>query len=264
MKYIVDNDLHIHSQLSLCSSDPEQTNERILEYAEENGLKTICLTNHFWDETVDGASGWYAKQDFSHISMARPLPHSENVRFLFGCETELDRFLTLGVSKERFDLFDFMIIPTTHFHMSGYTLSEEDSKNAKNRAKAWIKRLDAVLNMDLPFHKTGIAHLTCGLIAPTREEYLEVLNLLPADEMKGLFEKAAKVGVGIELNADDMKFKDDEADIVLRPYRIAKECGCKFYLGSDAHHPSSFDKAKMIFERAVDMLGLEEEDKFII
>ena len=46
MKYIVDNDLHIHSQLSLCSSDPEQTNERILEYAEENGLKTICLTNH--------------------------------------------------------------------------------------------------------------------------------------------------------------------------------------------------------------------------
>ena len=107
MKYIVDNDLHIHSQLSLCSSDPEQTNERILEYAEENGLKTICLTNHFWDETVDGASGWYAKQDFSHLSMARPLPRSENVRFLFGCETELDRFLTLGVSKERFDLFDF-------------------------------------------------------------------------------------------------------------------------------------------------------------
>ena len=26
--------------------------------AEENGLRTICLTDHFWDETVDGASNW--------------------------------------------------------------------------------------------------------------------------------------------------------------------------------------------------------------
>lgn len=264
MKYTIDNDLHIHSQISLCSCDTEQTNDSILKYAEENDLKTICLTDHFWDETVEGASDWYAKQDFAHISAAKPLPHSDNVRFLFGCETELNRFLTLGISKKRFDLFDFVIIPTTHFHMKGYTLSDEEAKNAQSRAKAWINRLNAVLDMDLPFYKIGIAHLTCGLMAPTVEEYIEILRLLPYDEMKRIFAKAAKIGVGIELNADDMKFKDEEADIVLRPYRIAKECGCKFYLGSDAHHPRNFVNAKAIFERAVDMLELTEEDKFII
>ena len=52
MKYTFDNDLHIHSGISLCSNDAEQTPERILGYAVENGLKTICIAVHFWDETV--------------------------------------------------------------------------------------------------------------------------------------------------------------------------------------------------------------------
>ena len=186
MGYIVDHDLHIHSQISSCSRDPEQTPERILRYAEENGLTTVCLTDHFWDETVEGASKWYTPQDYAHISAAKPLPQSDKVRFLFGCETELNRFMTVGVSRERYELFDFIIIPTTHFHMKGYTLFEEESANAQTRANAWVKRLDAVLDMDLPFHKVGIAHLTCGLIAPTREEYLEVLRLLPEEEMERL------------------------------------------------------------------------------
>lgn len=264
MKYIIDNDLHIHSTISSCSNDPEQTNERILRYAEENGLRTICLTDHFWDETVEGASNWYRPQNYKHIAAAMPLPQGKNVRFLFGCETELNKDFTLGVSKENFGLFDFIIIPTTHFHMKGYTLSEEESANAKNRANAWVERLDAVLEMDLPFRKIGIAHLTCSLIAPTREEYIEVLKLIPQKEMKRLFEKAAGLGVGIELNSSDMNFTEEEADVVLRPYRIAKQCGCKFYCGSDAHHPNTLDRAKAIFERAVDLLELTEEDKFII
>ena len=264
MKYMIDNDLHIHSKLSSCSGDPKQTNERILRYAEENGLRTICVTDHFWDENVEGASEWYRKQDYKHIAAAKPLPQGENVRFLFGCETELNKDLTLGISKEKFDLFDFIIIPTTHFHMKGYTLTEEQSADAKNRAKAWVERMDAVLEMDLPFHKTGLAHLTCGLMAPAREEYIEVLKLIPEKEMRRLFQKAATLGVGIELNAGDMNFAEEETDIILRPYRIAKQCGCKFYCGSDAHHPEDLDGAKAIFEKAAQLLELTETDKFII
>ena len=148
--------------------------------------------------------------------------------------------------------------------MGNCTLSYEDMANTQSRANAWVKRLDAVLGMDLPFHKVGIAHLTCGLIAPERQECLEVLKLIPEEEMKRLFNKAAQLGAGIELNRDDMKFTDQEADVVLRPYRIAKQCGCKFYLGSDAHTNKGLDESKAIFERAVNLLELTEEDKFII
>lgn len=265
MKFTFDHDLHIHSWISDCSRDPEQTPERILAYAKENGLKTVCLTDHYWDSAVPGASGWYDFQNYEWINRAQPLPQADGVEFLFGCETELSANMTLGISKEAFDLFGFVIIPTTHLHMRGFTISEEDASTLEGRVKVWLSRLDGLLDMDLPFCKIGIAHLTCSLLVPgDRNGYLKMLNMLPEEQLRRLFTKAAAVGVGIELNSYDMNFADDEADTVLRMYRIAKQCGCKFYCGSDAHQPEALDKAKAIFERAIDLLGLEESDKFHI
>ncbi len=160
MKYIVDNDLHIHSKFSSCSNDEAQTTERMLQYAKENGLKTICVTDHFWDEKVPGASAWYSPQNHENLSKSLPLPKDE--------------------------------------------------------------------------------------------------------DLIRLFKKAASVGVGIEPNSSDMDFADEDADIILRPLKMAKECGCKFYLGSDARHPDKFKRSKQIFERAVDLLELEENYKFRI
>ena len=264
MRYAYDHDFHIHSALSLCSRDPEQSPERILKYARDNRLKTVCLTDHFWDERVPGASDWYAKQDFAHISAARPLPQAEGVRFLFGCETEMDRHMRLAISRERFDPFDFVVIPTTHFHMEGLTRPAEIS-SPKQKAEFWMARLNALLDMDLPFHKIGVAHLTCSLIDRNREAWRETLRLLDEDALRRVMARAAEKGVGVELNADDMRlFTEEETDLALRPYRVAKAMGCKFYCGSDAHHPDALERAPRAFERAIELLELTEEDKFHI
>ena len=263
MKYIYDHDFHIHSELSSCSRDPEQSPERILAYAKENGLKKIVITDHFWDDKVDGASNWYKPQNFEHISAALPLPQADGIEFLFGCETDYDKFCTVGVAKETLDKFAFIIIPTTHMHMVDFTISREDAESNEARAKLWVSRLDNLFAKDLPFHKIGIAHLACSLInGASREAYLEVLNLIPTEEMERVFAKAAKLGVGIELNQYDMNWRNGEEESVLRMFKIAKKMGCKFYLGTDAHHPDAFIKSKAIFERAIDKLGLTEDDKF--
>ena len=55
----------------------------------------------------------------------------------------------------------------------------------------------------------------------------------------------------------------EETDTVLRPMRIARRCGCKFYCGSDVHKPERFAGVVQRFERAVDLLGLTEDDKFL-
>ncbi len=265
MKYIFDHDYHIHSQLSSCSRDPEQTTQRILQYAKDNKLTGLVLADHYWDETVPGASSWYQKQPFSHIEQAKPLPQAEGIDFMFGCESDIDRHMTLGIPASRFDDFDFMVIPTTHLHMTGFTISEEDAQSNERRAARWISRLDGFLDMDLPFGKIGIAHLACPLLNKTsREAYLELLDLIPTAEMERLFAKAAATGVGIELNYGDMCFTDAEEDRMLRMFRVAKYQGCKFYFGSDAHHPSTLIKAPDIFRRAIDRLGLCESDKFHI
>lgn len=264
MKYSFDHDFHIHTFLSLCSGDPEQTVENIVKYATQNNLKQICITNHLWDKSVPGASEWYKTQDFEHISKVLPLPENCGPDVLFGAETEFTKDCQLCISGENLKKLDFLIIPITHLHLCGVTISEEMAKSPEGRAATWIDKFKALLNMELPFEKIGLAHLASPLIAPTRDEYLKVLNILPEAELTGLFAKAAAKGVGIELNFNDMSFADCEAESVLRMFEIAKRAGCKFYLGSDAHRLQIFEKAGAVFERAVDLLELTEEDKFYI
>ena len=265
MKYKIDHDYHIHSQLSSCSRHPEQTPERILQYAKDNGLKEICITDHYWDSEVEGASNWYSVQNFEHISQADPLPFADGISFLFGCETDMKKDCEIGIPAFRFDDFGFVIIPTTHLHMKRFTIEENDMGNVQREAALWVERFDALLSKKLPFGKIGVAHLACSLIDKTsRENYLSVLNSIPDDELERLFAKAAALGCGIELNQGDMSFADSEADTVLRIFRTARGCGCKFYLGSDAHTPDGFKKTRQIFERAIDLLDLSENDKFHI
>jgi histidinol phosphatase-like PHP family hydrolase len=264
MKYSFDHDLHIHSKLSLCSDDKDQTPENILAYAKRCGLKTLCLTDHFWDSSVDGASDWYSSQNLEHISKLLPLPKDDSIRFLFGCETEMNRHGTIGIAKDHFNLFDFIIVPTTHFHMRGYTLTDEELASPKARADAWVRRFDTLLSSELPFHKVGLAHPICAFIGMTRSTVYETVAAIPESEMLRLFKGARESGLAIELNASDMRSAMKYPEILMKPFTAAKECGCKFYLGTDAHHPQAFDTAEETFTPAINYLNLTEDDKYLI
>ena len=261
-RYKIDHDFHIHSQLSTCSSDPEQTTARILQYAEENGFTDICLTDHFWDETVSGASEWYQKQDYAHITQALPLPQGAKTRFHFGCEIDMDKFRRIGLAEKHFDRFEFVIIPTTHLHMTGFTIDESDL-SLERRAVVYVERLKALMRMDLPFEKIGVAHLTVSLMAKGEfTDHLTVLDSIPDGVFEEMFGTIAEKKAGFELNFAIHRYEGENLERVLRPYRIAKKCGCRFYLGSDAHHPAQLDAARTKFERIVDALALTEDEKF--
>ena len=263
-RFKIDHDYHIHSKLSSCSGDREQNAERILKYALDNGFGEICVTDHFWDsEKVPCTIPWYERQDLRHVSEILPLPQAEGVKFMFGCETELDSNLTLGISPESYDKFDFIIIPTTHLHMNGY----DNVTSIEDRAKVYVERLDAVLDMDLPFHKVGIAHLTCPLMAYNRKtdpmEHIKIVDAISDAELTRVFTKLAERGAGFELNTDFSRYTEPQyLEGALRPYRIGKACGCKFYLGSDAHHPAGLDDAMRRFDEMVTLLDLKETDRF--
>ena len=127
MRFQLDHDYHIHSQLSLCSNDPNQNTENILHIAENLGLRQICLADHYWDERVRRKLiDFYEKQNFAHISKALPLPQGECCRFLFGCETDMTKYNTVGIPKSRYDAFDMILIPIDHFHRNGFTISKKD------------------------------------------------------------------------------------------------------------------------------------------
>ena len=275
MRFQIDHDLHLHSYLSLCSKSAKQLPQRILDYAVENGLSTIVLTDHYWDEKVPGvafnnsiagARTWYAIQNTKRTDLALPLPQADEVRFLYGCETEMDYDFRIGISKEEVERRAFIIVPTTHLHMRNLSIRAEDRTTPKC-AQLWVDRFDALLQSGLPLHKVGIAHLTCTLFSPevTPQNTAECLSLIKSEDMKRLFGNAAGAGLAIELNFAPEPFEEIGAlDELLRPYRIAAECGCKFYLGSDAHAPQDLDAAVANFERIISLLDLTEDQKFVL
>ena len=160
----IDHDLHCHSQLSLCSSDPKMTAAAILDFARAHNYTCQCVTDHFWDAGKPGSSNWYALQDYEHVRASLPLPQDPDgkVRMVFGCETEFCGKNKIGIKQATCDKFDFIVIPPNHFHMLNFV--RPDTYNTEQKvADLFVERLEEISQRRLPWRKVGIAHITCGL-----------------------------------------------------------------------------------------------------
>lgn len=259
MKYIADHDFHIHTIVSSCCRDENQTPQRLLRYAVENDFHKVCITNHLWDESVPSEAEWHPDHTCRRLKTVLPLPTHQGVKLLFGAETDMDYNNILGISRKTLDEMDFVTVATTHLHLAGNTVREK-IQTPQEAAEIWLEKIRALLQMDLPFHKMGIAHLTCGHIMKGRSH--EVIRLLQDKDLYEIFEECANKGVGIELNMKTLAMDDEIKNILMRPYYIAKDCGCKFYLGSDAHKESALENIKAEFENIISLLDLSENDKF--
>lgn len=261
MAFTADHDHHFHTHLSTCCRDSRMTAENCLKAAEELGYKSICVTNHTWDNLIPGASDWYVPQDVEHTMLDLPLPQSSKVRFYFGCENEFTEN-GLAMSPEHFDVFDFIAVPLNHFHMEGLTRSPDVTSN-EQLAELFLHRIDMFSSLDLPFEKFGIAHMSCSLMKRDGDAR-QVLNAISDWDFARVYTKLASLGVGIELNCNDFKIFKDDIKPLLRIYRIAKKCGCRFYLGSDAHAMDVFTSAKPTLTEVIDALGLTDGDRYEI
>jgi histidinol phosphatase-like PHP family hydrolase len=215
--------------------------------------------------TEDECSLWMAAISIvlnKYIGEPEQMEHTTHVTYdengFVGIPAEWEQmFIALGITKEDFSLFNFVVVSTTHLHMYPFISIEKTAENLVNR-------YNALINMNLPFSKIGIAHPTCLLIAPNGQTK-DVLNLIPEQTFKNIFYKLAEKKAGIELNKTDFdlnKVTIDDIKASLRVLNIAKNCGCKFYLGSDAHHPADFLNTRDIFSNLIKQLNLTENHKF--
>lgn len=238
------------------------TADAILKVLEEEGIREAYITNHLWDADMPGADDWYGPQDIAHVSRVLPLPQSDEVKMGFGCETEFCGGQKIGLSPAHYDVFDFIIVPFNHLHNN--FSRPKDVVTPAQVAALFADHFEDLLTHPLPWKKTGIAHLTCGLTYP-HENLYEVFDLLDEKRMRKIFDVLAKRGAGIELNAGCFNpgWEEHESSF-LRLYRMAKEAGCTFYCGSDAHSLEGLPKLKKQLQPVVGLLGLRGEDRFRI
>ncbi len=264
MKFSLQHDLHCHTYLSSCCADPAMTPEMIYQRAKRQGLTVQCITDHLWDADVPGSSDWYKPQDIAHVEKNKAALASlpkEGPRMCFGCETEYCGGGKLGLAPEHFDRFDWIVIPPNHFHMKNFTrMAEVDTE--EKAAELFLQRLEEISRLELPWHKIGIAHLNCRHTFK-EGDYAKVFALMDEMRLRAVFEIFASRGAGIELNtsgfADGWEERREEH---LRLFRIARDAGCRFYLGSDAHSPEAMEVMQARAARVITLLELTEEQRF--
>lgn len=61
----------------------------------------------------------------------------------------MDKYFNLGISSEMLKKLDFIIIPTTHLHMTDFTMDACDSA-LERRAVLYVQRFHKLLQKDLP------------------------------------------------------------------------------------------------------------------
>ena len=197
--------LHCHTEYS----DGTATIEEMANAAKERGWDYIGISDH--SESAFYAGG--LKRDKllrQREEIDRLNARMKGFRILSGIEADILADGRLDYDAAILDSFDY-VIGSIHsrFSMDG---------------DAMTKRVLAAL--DDP-HLTILAHPT-GRLLLTREPY--------AIDIEAVLEKAVRVGVAVELNADPHRL-----DLDWRYCRQAKELGVTIAIGPDAHSTAALD-----------------------
>lgn len=255
----VKHDFHIHTNLSLCA-EKDTTVEYYVRRAEEIGLTKIGFANHFWDENIEGANGFYEPQNLAYVEQLKEelaKVKSDTVKTYFGCEVEYDvAHQAPSITEEVAERFDYILVPNSHTHM---IMPGDCFEPWQKHADFMVQAYENIINSNVSRYITAMAHPFEAVNCP---HYSTLIDLISDDRFKYLFDATAKKNIAVEINIGNYHEMSDE-DIIncsqIRMFRIAKECGCKFIFGSDSHNRrrhNSYGHTNVL----ADILGLEETD----
>jgi len=237
----ITQDLHVHTALSKCGKS-EATVENMLASAEKQGIKTIGFADHCWAKEIPGAHPWYQGQDIEHVlHIKNQIPdNTRGINILVGCETEYIGNGIAGMNKELAQCFDYVMIPPNHFQLGfGGFVRPEDLGSGGPKAVSELLYRRFMEAVELGFGNGFVHPFTpLGFI----EWETEVLQGISDTMYKNCFNSAASANIAMEINYGSIwrprEKQIDFLSLYRRIFTIARECGCKFFFGSDAHHPN--------------------------
>ena len=256
----VKHDYHLHTKLSPCSSDQEATVANYAKRFADKGFRSICITDHYWtrpesilenNPDVIGPYPETLKQilDNKKFVLSTALP----IKVLVGAEIETYAPDRIGGTQELKEMLDVILLPTDHFHLVGIIQQPDDHSYA-----GWGKH---IMKFFLAGAKSKVAHVLAHPFVPMGEHHdavREVLDTISDNEFLDALAIANECGNAIEINSGclvDAKMRE----ALVRPFTLAKQAGCKFTFGSDAHGLASINRIDSIGEFC-DECGITEND----
>ncbi|MEG1834939.1 MAG: PHP domain-containing protein [Oscillospiraceae bacterium] len=256
----IKHDIHVHTHLSKCSDDTTATLKNYIDEAINQGLSTLGISDHLWDTDVNyKLNSFYEGQDIDYVLQTKKELETidrKGLNILFGCETEF-AMGTLGLTKENASLFDYVLVPHSHYHMKGFVIPED---KITTEAIAQYS-VDSFIEMVKKGIATSVAHPfePCGWEKP--EQLTEIFNYISDSKFRECFNTANEYNTGIEINTAIFCEKPiiDFEKTYLRMFKIAKNVGCKFSFGSDTHRIAKMKRIR-VADDVIDYLNITEDD----
>ncbi len=259
----ITHDFHIHTNLSLCAAK-EATLEMYAEKAKQLGLKKAAITNHCWDHAV---SGWektkvfYRVQDIPYIMSIKDEVKALNngmTEFLFGCEADYSfEERRPAISPEAAEQMDVLLVPNSHTHM---VMPKDFYNPTQKHVDFMLQAFNDIVSSDVAKFITAIPHPFLAVCAPYDNRIL--IEQITDDQFKACFSAAAEKGIALELNPNyfgNRPLSEMYNDPIFRMFKIGKDMGCKFTVGTDAHNEGDYSSFVRIYI-LTSLLELKESD----
>ncbi len=236
---MIPHDLHLHTNLSLCAKR-DVTVADYARIAKDYGIPVIAITDHMWDAAIPGGfTDFYKKQPYEHILASKPEIEAikDGPRILFGCETDVDMHGVVGISREVASQLDILLVPNSHTHMHGFTIPDETAADVVKHGAFMVKKFMQILESPVAEYITAIPHPFAAVACPKKDE---VFNSISDKDLIDCFVAARQAGIAMEINTSGYGKKekqDFKTWAFLRLFVLAREAGCTFTIGSDAHSP---------------------------
>ena len=233
-------DLHIHTVNSRCCSDPEQTVERVAARLAARGFRRIGFTDHFWRHPTVPPSPFYQAQDGRAILelKARVRELALPLEVLVGGEADMVAPGVFGVDAAFREQLDYLLLSSDHFQNRGFVQPPAEV-SPRGIARQLVEFFRSAA-------RSGLADILSHPFYPYSytEFYDEAVALLSDSQLLDLFGEAAAHQVALEINRcvipDPARGSVFSPETPQRLFTLAREAGCRFTLGSDAHRASDF------------------------
>ena len=257
---ILDHDFHVHTHLSYCA-EKSATIANYIQNAKRLGLKKIGISDHVWDEAWKAESDFYRGQNLAHISKIREEIQEtdlQGVRVYMGCEAEYNpETRSVALTELAAREMDYILVPNSHTHMQ---MPKNLYTPYESHVQFMLRAFQDIVACPVSSYITAVAHPFAAICCPYDNRIL--MSMITDDQYRECFFAARDKNIAIEINLAVFEHKslgEIIQDESLRMFRIAKECGCRFTIGTDSHSKDGQDIYDLAYVIAT-VLDLTEGD----
>lgn len=257
----IKHDFHFHT---FYSNDADKTAniENYVKLAKEMGYNKLGVAEHFWDDKIEGAFDFYKPLTYAHVSQVKAdidRFNSDEVKLYFGAEVEYNpKTKAPAITEETAEKFDFIIVPNSHVHETCPAMYTETPEKLNDYM---LEVYDNIIESSVSKYILSMAHPFFPVRCPYSNDML--VDMVSDDTFKRIFEKTAKKDIAVEINSGALYLGKTDADVekssYIRMFKLAKEAGCKFTFGSDAHFWLDIKRREQN-EFLASLVGLSDDD----